>query len=61
MRSSTHGLAGMRHRVEAAGGRFSVDSTPGGGTRVSAQLPQGEDLSYDGPPSPPTSDPVPSR
>ncbi len=61
MRSSTHGLAGMRHRVEAAGGRFSVDSTPGGGTRVSAQLPQGEDLSYDGPPFPPTSDPAPSR
>ena len=37
---STHGLAGMRHRVEAAGGRFDVVSAPGRGTRVSATLPQ---------------------
>ncbi|AEG94195.1 CHASE3 domain-containing protein [Ramlibacter tataouinensis] len=40
MRPSTHGLAGMRHRVEAAGGRFTVASAPGQGTRVSAALPQ---------------------
>jgi signal transduction histidine kinase len=26
---STHGLAGMRHRVEAAGGRLTVSSQPG--------------------------------
>jgi signal transduction histidine kinase len=39
-RPSTHGLAGMRHRVEAAGGRLSVVSAPGKGTRVSAVLPQ---------------------
>jgi signal transduction histidine kinase len=39
MKPSTHGLAGMRHRVEAAGGRLSVQSTPGGGTRISAVLP----------------------
>lgn len=38
-RPSTHGLAGMRHRVEAAGGKLSVSSAPGGGTRISAVLP----------------------
>ncbi len=43
MRPSTHGLAGMQHRVEAAGGRFSLASAPGQGTRVSAVLPQGPD------------------
>jgi len=37
---STHGLAGMRHRVEAAGGRFEVMSAVGRGTRVSGTLPQ---------------------
>lgn len=36
---STHGLAGMRHRVEAAGGRLTVESAPGKGTRVVAALP----------------------
>jgi signal transduction histidine kinase len=36
---STHGLAGMRHRVEAAGGRLAVDSRPGAGTRIQAMLP----------------------
>ncbi len=39
IRPSTHGLAGMRHRVEAAGGRLSVTSAPGQGTRVMAALP----------------------
>jgi signal transduction histidine kinase len=39
-RPSTHGLAGMRHRVEAAGGRLTVSSTPGRGTRISAVLPK---------------------
>jgi signal transduction histidine kinase len=38
-KASTHGLAGMRHRVEAAGGRLTVVSTPGRGTRISAVLP----------------------
>jgi signal transduction histidine kinase len=38
-RPSTHGLAGMRHRVEAAGGRLAVESAPGQGTRVVAVLP----------------------
>ncbi len=37
---STHGLAGMRHRVEAAGGRLTVASAPGQGTRVAAVLPK---------------------
>ncbi|HUR89543.1 MAG TPA: CHASE3 domain-containing protein [Ramlibacter sp.] len=39
MKPSTHGLAGMRHRVEAAGGRLAVSSVPGKGTRISAVLP----------------------
>ncbi|MEJ7929122.1 CHASE3 domain-containing protein [Ramlibacter sp. AN1015] len=41
MRPSTHGLAGMRHRVEASGGRLTVTSKPGEGTRVMAVLPKG--------------------
>jgi signal transduction histidine kinase len=36
---STHGLAGMRHRVEAARGKLTISSTPGRGTRLSAMLP----------------------
>lgn len=39
-RPSTHGLAGMRHRVEAAGGRLVVESSPGAGTRITAALPK---------------------
>ncbi|MFT4265664.1 MAG: CHASE3 domain-containing protein [Xenophilus sp.] len=38
-RPSTHGLAGMRHRVEAAGGKLTVNSAPGRGTRLHAALP----------------------
>lgn len=38
-RPSTHGLAGMRHRVEAAKGKLSVASTLGKGTHLSAILP----------------------
>jgi signal transduction histidine kinase len=41
IRASTHGLAGMRHRVEAAGGRLTVTSAPGRGTRIAAVLPKG--------------------
>lgn len=37
--SSAHGLMGMRHRVEAAGGRLTVTSEPSEGTLVSAVLP----------------------
>lgn len=36
----SHGLAGMRHRVEAAGGRLTVTSSADGGTRISAVLPK---------------------
>ena len=39
-RPSSHGLAGMRHRVEAAGGRLTVVSAPGAGTRIGAVLPK---------------------
>ncbi len=40
VKPSTHGLAGMRHRVEAAGGRFTITSRPGKGTRIIAALPK---------------------
>ncbi|MEO5661595.1 MAG: CHASE3 domain-containing protein [Polaromonas sp.] len=40
IRSGSHGLAGMRHRVEAAGGRLTVASTEGCGTQVGALLPK---------------------
>lgn len=40
VRPTTHGLAGMRHRVEAAGGRLAVSSRPGEGTRISAVMPK---------------------
>lgn len=32
------GLAGLRYRVESLGGQFSIDSSPGQGTSVSAQF-----------------------
>ncbi len=38
-RPATHGLAGMRHRVEAARGKLTVTSQPGQGTKLSAMLP----------------------
>jgi signal transduction histidine kinase len=36
------GLAGMRERVEALGGEFSLKSEPGRGTRVEIDIPDGE-------------------
>ena len=39
IRPNSHGLAGMRHRVEAAGGRLTIQSTVGEGTTVSAIIP----------------------
>lgn len=33
------GLRGMQRRVEMMGGRFSIASAPGNGTRITAQLP----------------------
>ena len=38
-RTASHGLAGMRHRVEAAKGKLTINSTPGQGTRLVAMLP----------------------
>jgi signal transduction histidine kinase len=40
IRPTAHGLAGMRHRVEAAGGRLSIASADNAGTRISAVLPK---------------------
>ena len=39
--ASSHGINGMRHRVEAAGGKLTITSAPGAGTRISAVLPKG--------------------
>ena len=36
------GLAGMKERVVGAGGRFSISSAPGRGTRLEARLPLGD-------------------
>ena len=33
------GLRGLAARVEALNGRLDVDSPPGGGTRISAEIP----------------------
>ncbi len=33
------GLDGLRDRVDALDGRFEVDSPPGGGTRVTVEIP----------------------
>ena len=38
--AGSHGLTGMRHRVEAAGGRLSVVSGTGDGTHISAVMPK---------------------
>jgi signal transduction histidine kinase len=36
------GLVGLKDRVEALGGRLSVQSPPGAGTCVQAELPLGQ-------------------
>ncbi len=33
------GLPGMRERVERLGGRFSIESSPGAGTRIHVEVP----------------------
>jgi nitrate/nitrite-specific signal transduction histidine kinase len=38
----TYGLAGMRERVAALGGRLLLENRPGGGARVVAELPVGK-------------------
>jgi len=42
--SGHFGLAGMRERVEMAGGRYRLLSTPGGGTAVRVRLPRRKPL-----------------
>ena len=39
VRRNAHGLLGMRHRVEAAGGRLTITSAPNEGTLISAVIP----------------------
>jgi signal transduction histidine kinase len=36
----SHGLAGMRHRVEALGGRFTIESLPAEGTTLRVEVPR---------------------
>jgi signal transduction histidine kinase len=38
-RPSTHGLLGMRYRVESEGGRMHLESVPGSGTHIRASMP----------------------
>lgn len=38
--ANSHGINGMRHRVEAAGGKLTVISQPGAGTRICAVMPK---------------------
>jgi len=52
-RPSSHGLVGMRYRVEAEGGSMQLQATPGAGTHIRALLPVSEpDTTTQ--PSPPT-------
>ena len=39
-RTSAHGLLGMRYRLETEGGRLVMESSPGAGTLVRADLPE---------------------
>jgi signal transduction histidine kinase len=41
-RSKRLGLLGMRERVEMVGGSFAIESAPGSGTTVRAQIPFGK-------------------
>jgi PAS domain S-box-containing protein len=43
-RGASSGLSGMHERAELLGGRLVVDSAPGHGTRVTAELPVGRRL-----------------
>jgi signal transduction histidine kinase len=35
----SHGLRGMKHRVDAFGGRFEIGAAPGGGTVMTVEIP----------------------
>ena len=39
LKSVTHGIAGMRFRIEKLHGNLTVDSSPGAGTRLGATVP----------------------
>ncbi|HKX39895.1 MAG TPA: CHASE3 domain-containing protein [Burkholderiaceae bacterium] len=39
--SGSHGLLGMRYRIEAQGGRMNLTTAPGKGTLIEATLPEG--------------------
>ena len=52
IKPSTHGLDGMKHRVEAIGGRLVVRSATGAGTTIEASMPrQREDEAAEGDPA----------
>ncbi|MEP7246705.1 MAG: sensor histidine kinase [Gammaproteobacteria bacterium] len=36
----SHGLAGMRHRVQALGGQFAIESSPAEGTTLRVEMPK---------------------
>lgn len=48
-----HGLTGMRHRVQALGGTFTIDSQPGRGTSLTISVPPAATTSSDRPPRSP--------
>ena len=56
-RAATHGLIGMRYRVEAEGGSMRLESTPGEGTLIEAILPVTDIDSLDAIPPAPEADP----
>ncbi|MGQ0835228.1 MAG: sensor histidine kinase [Gammaproteobacteria bacterium] len=37
---ASHGITGMRHRIRALGGRLGIDSAPGRGTLLHAEVPR---------------------
>jgi signal transduction histidine kinase len=46
-RSGRLGLVGMGERIRLLGGRFEIESTPGGPTRVRASLPRWRPLAQE--------------
>jgi signal transduction histidine kinase len=55
------GLRGLQDRAEALGGHFAISSSPGNGTRLTAQIPPGAPPRHVGPaPSAPSPEASPS-
>ena len=48
-RNSAHGLLGMRYRLETEGGQLVLQSSPGKGTLIQANLPESADASTTSP------------